>query len=42
VLHSQFEDREGKVYATVDKTIYIAEKSFYKEKRKAKKAKKVE
>ena len=37
VMHSQFEDRSGKVYATVDKTLYIAEKSFYKNKQKLRK-----
>ncbi len=41
VMHSQFEDHTGKVYATVDKTVYIAKKEYYKAKRKAKKEKKV-
>ncbi len=39
VMHSQFEDRNGKVYATVDKTVYIALKDYYKSKRKAKREK---
>lgn len=37
VMHSQFEDRHGKVYATVDKTIYIADKTFYKNKQRLRK-----
>lgn len=37
VMHSQFEDRLGKVYATVDKTIYIADKTFYKNKQRLRK-----
>lgn len=41
VMHSQFEDRQGKVYATVDKTIYIASKAFYDQKRKEKASRKV-
>lgn len=41
VMHSQFEDRRGKVYATVDKTIYIASKPFYKNKQKLRKTQSV-
>ncbi len=33
-LPAQFEDNEGKVYAIVDKLLYIADKNFYNEKRK--------
>jgi acyl-coenzyme A thioesterase PaaI-like protein len=35
-LPAQFEDKNGKVYATVDKLLYIADKSYYKQQRKSK------
>lgn len=38
-LHVQLRDKEGVVYAEIEKVIYIAAKEFYKEKRKKKPAK---
>jgi hypothetical protein len=35
-LHVQLRDKEGVVYAEIEKVIYIAAKEFYKEKRKKK------
>jgi len=35
-LYVNLVDKEGKVYAEIEKVIYIAEKSYYKEKRKQK------
>lgn len=37
-LATEWVDKTGKVYATVGKTLYIADKAFYKNKRKNRKA----
>jgi acyl-coenzyme A thioesterase PaaI-like protein len=37
-LPAWFEDKNGKKYVEVDKTLYIADKAFYKEKRMQKKS----
>lgn len=39
-LPAHFEDREGKVYATVDKLLYISDKDYYRQQREAKTQKK--
>lgn len=33
-LPAQFEDENGKVYATLDKLLYIADRSYYRQRRK--------
>lgn len=41
-LETDWIDAKGKVYATVTKTLYVADKAFYKEKQNAKKAAKTQ
>lgn len=36
-LPAQFEDKDGKVYATVDKLLYIADKAYYRQIRRERK-----
>lgn len=38
-LHVDLRDKEGKIYAEVEKVIYIASKEYYKEKRRKRKRK---